>query len=121
MRKLEHVPMQNRMFTDRIEEIRRHVYRLRATLETRERDNHFMHEAGEVALHKFSLIENENIRMTNGIIQQMNMITMLNARNQNIVMDIYQKLPRASLCSDFLHLACRKYPLLYSDFSHSAS
>ncbi|KAM7266109.1 hypothetical protein ACFE04_019493 [Oxalis oulophora] len=89
MRKLESVLMQKRMLIDRNQEIRGYVCILRAKLVTQDRDNHFMHEAREVALLQLQQIENENSRMTNETIQKMNMIAMLNARNQNIVIDIH--------------------------------
>ncbi|KAM7275719.1 hypothetical protein ACFE04_017585 [Oxalis oulophora] len=94
MRKLERALMQNRMLTDRNEEIRGHVYRLRVTLETQERDNKFMHEAREAALHQLQLIEKENARMANETMQQINTVVMLNARNQSIEMakhDMYNE------------------------------
>ncbi|KAM7266108.1 hypothetical protein ACFE04_019492 [Oxalis oulophora] len=88
LRKLEHALMQNKMLTDRNEEIRGQVYRLRVTLETQERDNHFMQEAREAALHQLQLIENENARMASETMQQINTIVMLNMKNQSIAMAI---------------------------------
>ncbi|KAM7266114.1 hypothetical protein ACFE04_019498 [Oxalis oulophora] len=77
------------MLTDRNQEIRGYVCILRTKLETQDQDNHFMHEAREVSLHQLQLIENENASMTNETIQNLNMIAMLNSRNQNIVIDIH--------------------------------
>ncbi|KAM7261617.1 hypothetical protein ACFE04_020694 [Oxalis oulophora] len=80
----EDILAQNRALAEKNNAIKGEVMMLKDFVGIQERDNRFLQEDREMALHQVQLVESENARMNDVVLHQMNMLDRLNEKNGNL-------------------------------------